>query len=377
MKHEALPDQDPYVIIPIFNIVLLSGKYNYPITITSNLTKLEFLPLDVSGENYLSWYDDVETHFVASNLSKTIIDGSHESPQDRAKALIFLRRHLHEELKSEYLSIKNPLDLWKNLKERYEHQKCVILLNTQFQWTNMRLQDFKTVREYNYAMFRITTRLKLYGITITENDMLKKTYTTFHPSNMLLMQQYRGKQFTKYAELISCLLLTEQNNELLLKNHQSRPTEAVPFPEANTVMYNGCGSGRGRGGRRGRGRSHWHYHYDCGNFSNTHNALNHQKKFDKFESKQSNPKDLPNKFQKDKEDICYKCGGSGIGHESIKGKGKMVESNFAGKMVESNCAYFNNENELNDLTHLDMAYFFDNAEENVDLLVGDGSMQMD
>ncbi|XP_038721940.1 uncharacterized protein LOC120014085 [Tripterygium wilfordii] len=337
----------------------------------SNLTKLEFLPLDVSGENYLSWCDDIETHFVASNLSKIITDGSHESPQDRAKALIFLCRHLREELKSEYLSVKNPLDLWKNLKERYEHQKCVILLNTQFQWTNMRLQDFKTVREYNSAMFRITTRLKLCGITITENDMLEKTYTTFHPSNMLLMQQYRGQKFTKYAELISCLLLAEQNNELLLKNHQSRPTGVVPFLEANAVMYNG--RGRGRGGRRGRGRSRWHYCYDRGNFSNTHNALNHQKKFDKFESKQSNPEDLPNKSQKDKEDICYRCGGSGHWSRTCRTPQhliKLYQESIKGKD-------FNNDIELNDLTHLDMAHFFDNAEENVDLLVGDGSTQMD
>ena len=30
--------------------------------------------------------------------------------------------------------------------------------------------------------------------------------------------------------LIACLLVAEQNNELLLKNHQSRPTGSIPLP---------------------------------------------------------------------------------------------------------------------------------------------------
>ena len=53
--------------------------------------------------------------------------------------------------------------------------------------------------------------------------MLEKTYTNFHASNMLLHQQYRECQFTKYSELIACHLIAKQNNELLLKNHQSHP----------------------------------------------------------------------------------------------------------------------------------------------------------
>jgi hypothetical protein len=59
--------------------------------------------------------------------------------------------------------------------------------------------------------------------------MLEKTYTTFHVSNVLLQQQYRERKFTRYSELISCLLVAEQNNELLMKNHQSRPTGSTPF----------------------------------------------------------------------------------------------------------------------------------------------------
>jgi hypothetical protein len=56
----------------------------------SNLTKLEFAALDVSGKNYLSWILDAEIHLEAMNLGNTIkADGNDESQQDRAKAMIF------------------------------------------------------------------------------------------------------------------------------------------------------------------------------------------------------------------------------------------------------------------------------------------------
>ena len=72
---------------------------------------------------------------------------------------------------------------------------------------------------------------------ITEEDMLEKNFTTFHASNVLLQQQYRERRFTKYSELISCLLVAEQNNELLMRNHQSRSIGSKPFPwsECNIV----------------------------------------------------------------------------------------------------------------------------------------------
>ena len=119
-------------------------------------------------------------------------------------------------------------------------------------------QDFKTVIEYNSAVFRITSQLKLCGETIKDEDMLEKTLTTFHASNVILQQQYREKGFQKYSELISCLLVAEQHNALLMKNHEARPTGAAPLPEANVVEardqskvkrddHRGYNNARGRG----------------------------------------------------------------------------------------------------------------------------------
>ena len=81
-------------------------------------------------------------------------------------------------------------------------------------------------------MFKISSQLKLCGEKITDEDMLEKTYTTFHASNVLLQQQYRERRFTKYSKLIACLLIAEQNNKLLLKNHRSHLTGSIPLPEA-------------------------------------------------------------------------------------------------------------------------------------------------
>jgi len=62
----------------------------------SDLAKLEFAALDISGENYLSWILDAEIHLDAIGLGDAIKEGNKASEQDKAKTMIFLRRHLHE-----------------------------------------------------------------------------------------------------------------------------------------------------------------------------------------------------------------------------------------------------------------------------------------
>ena len=142
----------------------------------------------------------------------------------------------------------------------------MILPKARYDWLHLRLQDFKSVSEYNSALFQISSQLKLCGENIIDEDMLEIFFTTFHASNVFLQQQYRERWLTKYSELIACLLVAEKNNELLLHNHQSRPTGFKAFPEANATFAsphsnrqghtNGPsrGKGRGHGGGRGRGR---------------------------------------------------------------------------------------------------------------------------
>nr|XP_008341470.2 uncharacterized protein LOC103404345 [Malus domestica] len=190
---------------------------------------------DITGNNYLTWVVDAKIHLETGNLRETIKEENSASSQDRAKAMIFIRCHLDEGLKNEYLIVEDPLALWNELRNKYNHQKMMILPRACYEWTHLRIQDFKTVVEYNSAMFKISFQMKLCGETITEEDMLEKTFSIFNASNVLLQQQYTEQGFTEYNHLISMLLVAKQNNELLMKNHQSQPTGSQSFPEVNAA----------------------------------------------------------------------------------------------------------------------------------------------
>ena len=69
--------------------------------------------------------------------------------------------------------------------------------------------------------------------------MLEKHYPTFHASNVLLQQQYQEKGFKKYSDLISCLLVAEQNNGLKMKNLEVHPTSVAPIIEMNAHYHYG------------------------------------------------------------------------------------------------------------------------------------------
>ncbi|XP_047326335.1 uncharacterized protein LOC124930009 [Impatiens glandulifera] len=91
----------------------------------SNLMKLAFTALDITEKNYLLWILDAEIHLAANGLENTIKDENTTSDQDNAKSMIFTK---------------------------------------------------------------ITSQLKLCGEIITNRDMLEKTFSTFHASNVLLLQ---------------------------------------------------------------------------------------------------------------------------------------------------------------------------------------------
>ena len=99
----------------------------------ANLTKIDFLALNITGKNYLLWKYDAKIHLESMGLEKTIKEGNNATSQDKAKALIFLRRHLDEGLKIEYLTAKDPEDLWRSLTDRYQHLKDVTLPRARYE----------------------------------------------------------------------------------------------------------------------------------------------------------------------------------------------------------------------------------------------------
>ncbi|CAN6689031.1 unnamed protein product [Malus baccata var. baccata] len=253
--------------------------------------------------------------------------------------MIFIRRHLDEGLKSEYLTVKDPLALSKALRNIYNHQTTMILPRARYEWTHLRIQDFKSVAEYNSALFRITSQMKLCGDTITEEDMLEKTFSTFHASNVLLQQQYKAQGFTEYNQLISVLLVVEQNNEILMKNYQSRPTGSARFLEVNdasATSFGGDNHKRGRGHKQGRwnrkGKNHG---------GQSHNQVPKKNSSLSFKNRNRHKgKACMNNSPRNSNEACHRCGGDGhwmrtccipkhlvdLYQASLKEKG--VETNF-------------------------------------------------
>ena len=154
-----------------------------------------------------------------------------------AKAMILFRRHMSDSMKSEFVAVSSPKDLWDSLKDRFDHQKTIWLLEVHHNWLNLRFQDFKSVTEYNAEVCRIRALLQYCGEQLTDNDLLEKTYTTFPNSDNLLQKQYRQSKFTKFSEFITQLLLDEKNSLILMRDNNSRSTgaKAIPLPEANAT----------------------------------------------------------------------------------------------------------------------------------------------
>ena len=83
----------------------------------SNLTNLEFVALDITGKNYLSRTLDAKIHLDATNLGDALKEGNQASLQECPITLIFVQHHLHEDLKSECLIVKDLITIWNDLKE--------------------------------------------------------------------------------------------------------------------------------------------------------------------------------------------------------------------------------------------------------------------
>ncbi|XP_076928103.1 uncharacterized protein LOC143591900 [Bidens hawaiensis] len=150
----------------------------------ANIAKLEFPALNITGDNYMSWTAHVKRHLKSMGVLNAITEGNYFEEQDREKAYVFLHKHIDEMLQFEYSNCENPYVLWEDLKSRFDHQKELLLLTARDELNNLRFQDFKKVNEYASALFRICSTLQFCGPTVTEEDMLEKTFSTFHASNI-------------------------------------------------------------------------------------------------------------------------------------------------------------------------------------------------
>nr|GEW40800.1 putative zinc finger, CCHC-type [Tanacetum cinerariifolium] len=186
----------------------------------SNIEKIKFPALDITGANYIQWTGYVKKHLKSMGALATIQEGNKCTEETKAKADVFLHQHIDEMLESEYSNCDDPITLWKDLEIRFNNQMEVLIPSARDEWNNLKFIDFKKVNEYTSALFRICRTLRFYA------------------SNINLQQQYRLQIFKRYYDINVNLLVAEKNNELLMKNHQNRPTLSLAISEANVVNNN-------------------------------------------------------------------------------------------------------------------------------------------
>ncbi|CAM6104237.1 unnamed protein product [Calypogeia fissa] len=175
------------------------------------IEKLQFKALTIDGANYLSWSLDIEAYLASKDLHDTIVTDASLTLQQKAKALIFIRHHLAEPLKTQYLNQFNPRILWEDLKLRFDHMRLVSLPAARHDWINLRVQDHTSVANYNGELFRITSQLAVCGHPVADDEQIERTLSTFNARNLILAAQYQNMGFTKHSELIAHMLNAEKH----------------------------------------------------------------------------------------------------------------------------------------------------------------------
>lgn len=173
---------------------------------------------------YLTWASQIEAYLAKNDLTETITSGSNCSLAQKANALIYMRRHLDEDFKYEFLFERDPLVLWQSLKDRFDQLKSVDLIQARYDWEHLSFSDFSSVAEYNSALQDIVSQFKACDTEISEQDLIEKTLYTFPRSDYILRDIYMEKNYSTYSELISKLILVEKQNQKLLENYYARPT---------------------------------------------------------------------------------------------------------------------------------------------------------
>ncbi|XP_058765068.1 uncharacterized protein LOC131638524 [Vicia villosa] len=146
----------------------------------SNL-KHQFKILSITGENFITWNNNLIEYLSCEGLNKTLegdnsgktTDDPEEMEKKKSKVNRIIKNHLDDGLQTEYSNAKDPKILWNKIKARFGHQKKVLLPSLMDQWNKLRFQDYKTVIAYNSAMHQIIEKLEFCGKTITEKEKLE------------------------------------------------------------------------------------------------------------------------------------------------------------------------------------------------------------
>jgi hypothetical protein len=130
----------------------------------------EFEELAIDERNYPTWalYVKISLTFcgILSALTPHVKREATFLDTYKYQTLFIIRNHLHHNLKSEYVMEEEPHSIWVALKNHYEHQKAILLLEANHEWTQICLQDFKSIEDYNHAIHKVCVKLRFCERTI-------------------------------------------------------------------------------------------------------------------------------------------------------------------------------------------------------------------
>jgi hypothetical protein len=90
------------------------------------------------------------------------------------------------------------------------------------EWTQIQLQDFKSIEYYNHAIHKVCDKLWFCEKEPSEEDKIENTLQTMLPSDRVLQHKYRA---------VLELLQAEKHDELTIKNHHQCHVGSPPLPE--------------------------------------------------------------------------------------------------------------------------------------------------
>jgi hypothetical protein len=140
----------------------------------------EFDEFVLDGHNYPTWALNVKISLVFRGIMATLTPPAAREVafMDTYKyhALYIIWNHLHPDLKSEYVMEEEPHSLWVALKGRYEQQKAILLPEANREWTQIRLQDFKSIENYNHVIHKVCAKLWFCEKEPSKEDKIEKTF---------------------------------------------------------------------------------------------------------------------------------------------------------------------------------------------------------
>jgi hypothetical protein len=101
--------------------------------------------------------------------------GSGISGDIQIPSLFIIQNHLHPDLNLKYVMEEEPRSLWVALKGHYKQQIAILLPKANHEWTQFHLRDFKSIEDYNHAIYKVYAKLQFCEKDPLEEDKIEKT----------------------------------------------------------------------------------------------------------------------------------------------------------------------------------------------------------